>query len=208
MMTGYKGADIWFAPMPIQNLGAETVGFRILELTGTKIISQIKTLALTVPIVLIASLLASEMIWRMAPVPSSAYPYTEMMWELSLRNWALMITATQEGGSQFLEAMHFNYAWWGFLSGSSLFAVLSALGLPIMLIFGAVGGLAQSNPGAMFCTIAGAFVARFHFKRKYKGMWLKYMVTIMAGFGCGTGITAMIAMAFTVVVRMLSPTQW
>ncbi|MBM4029551.1 MAG: peptide transporter [Planctomycetes bacterium] len=208
MMTGYKGADIWFAPMPIQNLGSETVGFRILELTGTKIISQVKTLLLTIPIVLIASLMASEMIWRMAPVPSSAYPYTEMMWELSLRQWALMITATMEGGSQFLEAMHLDYTLWGFFSGSGLFALLSALGMPIMLIFGAVWGLAQSNPGAMFCTVAGALVARFHFKPKYKDMWLKYMVTITAGFGCGMGITSMIAMSFNVIVRMLSPTKW
>lgn len=208
MMTGYKGVDIWFAPMPIQNLGSETRDFRVLELTGTKIISQIKTLALTLPIVVIASLMASEMLWRMAPVPSSAYPFTEMMWELRLRQWAVMITATQEGGSQFLEALHWDYALWGFLSGSGLFAVLSMLGLPIMLIFGAVLGLAQSNPGAMFCTVLGAFLGRFYFKPKYRDMWLKYMVTVMAGFGCGMGITSMIAMAFNVIVRMLSPTLW
>ncbi len=208
MMTGYKGVDIWFAPMPIQNLGSETVGFRVLELTGTKIISQIKTLALTIPIVVVASLMASEMLWRMAPVPSSAYPFTEMMWELRLRQWAVMITATQEGGSQFLESLHFDYTLWGFLSGSTLFAVLSAIGMPIMLIFGAVWGLAQSNPGAMFCTAAGAFLSRFYFKPKHGNMWLKYMVTVMAGFGCGMGITSMIAMSFNVVVRMLSPTLW
>ena len=208
MMTGYKGVDIWFAPMPIQNLGSETVGFRVLELTGTKIISQIKTLALTIPIVVIASLMASEMLWRMAPVPSSAYPFTEMMWELRLRQWAVMITATQEGGSQFLESLHLDYALWGLLSGSTLFAVLSAVGMPIMLIFGAVWGLAQSNPGAMFCTVIGALIGRFHFKKKYGSMWLKYMVTIVAGFGCGMGITSMIAMSFNVIVRMLSPTLW
>ena len=208
LMTGYKGVDIWFAPMPISNLGSETRGFRVLELTGTKIISQIKTLALTVPVVVIASLMASEMLWRMAPVPSSAYPFTERMWELNLRNWAVMITATQEGGSQFLEALHAEYALWGFLSGSGLFAVLSALGMPIMLIFGAVWGLAQSNPGAMFCSALGALLARFHFKRVHGDMWLKYMVTVMAGFGCGMGVTSMVAMAFNVIVRMLSPTLW
>ncbi len=208
LMTGYKGVDIWFAPMPIQNLGGETRGFRVLELTGTKIISQVKTLLLTLPIVVIASFLTAEILWRMAPVPSGAYPFTEMMWELNLRQWAIMITATQEGGSQFLEAMHLNYATWGFFSGSFLFGSLSLLGLPIMLIFGAVWGLAQSNPGAMFCTLLGALLARFYFKPKYRDMWLRYMTTLMAGFGCGMGITSMIAMAFNVIVRMLSPTIW
>jgi len=208
LFTGHRGVDIWFAPMPIQNLGRETVGFRVLELTGTKIISQIKTLLVTIPIILVGSFMTSEILWRMAPVPSSAYPFTERMWELNLRNQCLWLTSTQEGGSQLLESLHPEYALWGFGSGSVLFALLSALGLPIMLIFGAVWGLAQSNPGALFCTAAGAFTARFHFKRKFKGMWLKYMVIVMSGFGCGMGVTSMIAMGFNVMVRMLRPTLW
>jgi len=208
LFTGHKGADIWFAPMPIQNLGAETVGFRVLELTGTKIISQIKTLCLTVPIVVVASFMTSEILWRMAPIPSSAYPWTEKMWELSLRNQAIMYTATLEGGSQFLEAIHFDYAIWGLIAGSVTFATLNLMGLPIMLVFGAVWGLNQSNPGALFCTMAGACVAKFYFKRKYKDMWLKYMMVVMAGFGCGMGVTSMISMSFNVISRMLQPTLW
>lgn len=208
LLSGYRGVDIWFAPMPIQNLGAETVGFRVLELTGTKISSQVKTLALTLPIVIVASFFTAEILWRMAPIPSSAYPYTQLMWELNLRQFCLMITSTQEGGSQFLEALHFDYVFWGLASGSTLFAVLSVFGLPIMLVFGAVWGLAQSNPGALFCTMLGAVLARFHFKRKYKDMWLKYMTAVMAGFGCGIGMTSLIAMAFNVITRMLSPTIW
>ena len=208
LLSGHKGVDIWFAPMPIQNVGAETVGFRVLELTGTKIISQIKTILLTLPIVIAASFVTAELLWRMADVPSSAYPYTERMWELQLRNWCLMKTATLEGGSQVMEALHMEYAVWGFASGGILFTVLSALGLPIMLVFGAVWGLTQSTPGAMFCTMAGAVVARLYFKRKYKDMWLKYMTAILAGFGCGMGLSSMIAMAFNVISRMLSPTKW
>ncbi len=208
LFSGHKGADIWFAPMPIQNLGQETVGFKVLELTGTKIKSQIKTLILVVPITVVASFVTSEVLWRMAPIPSRAYPFTEQMWPLRLRQWAVMRTATLEGGSQFLEALHPEYALWGFGSGSVLFALLSALGLPVMLIFGAVWGLAQSNPGAIFCTLAGALVGRFYFRRKYKEMWLKYMSVILAGFGCGLGVTTMIAMAFNVVIRMLQSTLW
>ncbi|MFH1731926.1 MAG: peptide transporter [Planctomycetota bacterium] len=208
LLSGHKGVDIWFAPMPIQNLGSETVGFRILELTGTKIISQVKTLILTLPIVVFASFATSELLWRMAPVPSGAYPWTQRMWELQLRNWCLMKTATLEGGSQVMEALHMDYAVWGFAAGGTLFAVLSALGLPIMLVFGAVWGLMQTTPGAMFCTMLGAFIGKFYFKRKYKEMWLKYMTAMLAGFGCGMGLTSMIAMAFNVISRMLSPTMW
>ncbi len=208
LLTGYKGAKIWFAPMPIQNLGAETVGFRVLELTGTKIISQVKTLLLTVPIVVIASFVTSEILWRMAPIPSAAYPWTERMWELDLRNQCVMLTSTLEGGSQFLEALHFEYAGWGLAAGTALFSVLSLFGLPVMLVFGAVWGLNQSNPGALFCTMAGACAAKFYFKRIFKDMWLKYMMVVMAGFGCGMGVTSMISMSFNVISRMIKPTLW
>lgn len=208
LFTGYKGVDIWFAPMPIQNLGGETVGFRVLELTGTKIISQVKTLILTLPIVVISSFVTAELLWRMAPIPSAAYPYTQLMWELNLRQWCLMITATLGGGSQFLEALHLDYALWGLGSGLFLFTVLSLFGLPIMLVFGAVWGLAQSSPGAIFCTLLGALLGRFYFKRKYKEMWLKYMTVLLAGFGCGVGLASLVAMSFNVIVRMLQPTLW
>mgnify|MGYP006287698525 CR=1 FL=1 len=208
ILSGYEGVDIWFAPMPIMNVGREVVGFRVLELTGTKIKSQVKTLALTMPIVLIASLLSSELLWRMADVPSSAYPFTEKMWDLKLKQWCLMRTATMEGGSLFMESLHFDYALWGLLSGSGLFAVLAALGMPVMLVFGMVWGLAQTSPGTIFLQVLGALTARFYFKRKYKDMWLKYMTVIMAGFGCGLGLMSMVSMAFNVITRMLNPTPW
>ena len=208
LLSGHKGVDIWFAPMPISNYGTQSVGFRVLELTGTKITSMVKTLVVVTPIVCVASLVASQVLWKMAPVPSNAYPYTQMMWELQLKQWCLMKTATMEGGSLFLESLHGDYALWGLASGLGLFTLLSALGLPIMLVYGSVWGLAQNAPGAMICTLLGAFVGRFYFKPKYKDMWLKYMTVIMAGFGCGMGLTSMIAMGFNVINRMLKPTLW
>jgi len=83
--------------------------------------------------------------------------------------------------------------------------ILTALGMPVMLIYGAVWGLAQSSPGAILWQMCGAFVARFYFKRKFKDMWLKYMSIILAGFGCGMGLVAMVSMSFVVLTNMLSP---
>lgn len=207
-LSGHRGADIWFVPMPIRNMGSETVGFRVLELTGTKIISQIKTILLTLPIITVASLVTAELLWRMAPVPSSAYPFTERMWEMNLRNWCLAKTATLEGGSQLLESFHPQYIGWGLAAGGGLFLLLSAIGLPVMLVYGAVWGLAQNAPGALLWTMIGAALGRLYFRPKYKEMWLKYMTAVMAGYGCGLGIMSMVAMAFSVITRMLSPTVW
>src|SRR5256885_4084510 len=81
ILTGYKGAAIWFAPFPAYNYGAQTLYFRTTELTGTKIISMVKAEAFILPIVLLATIIFSQFIWRIAPVPSSAFPYAKVWWE-------------------------------------------------------------------------------------------------------------------------------
>ena len=62
---------VYSGPMP--DYGKATVTFRILELTGTKIKSMVKTQLVTIPIIIVASLV-SQLLWKMAPVPSDAYP--------------------------------------------------------------------------------------------------------------------------------------
>ena len=109
ILSGYKGVKIWFAPVPIPNYGVETVNFRVLELTGTKISSQIKTQIVTVPIIIIASIIFSTMLWSMAEVPSAAYPYAQKMWELNAKNTCLTFSSTMEGGSMFMEALRLKY---------------------------------------------------------------------------------------------------
>jgi len=205
ILSGHKGVDIWFAPIPVQNLGVATVGFRTLELCGTKIKSQVKTLILTTPIVVIASLMAAQLMWQMAEVPSDAYPYTQLMWELHLKRQLLTFSATMEGGSEFMEALRLEYMLWGLGGVSGLFILLSVLGMPVMLIYGAVWGLVQSSPGAIIWQMCGAFVGRFYFKRKFKEMWLRYMAVILAGFGCGMGLISMVALSVTIITKMLTP---
>jgi len=205
ILSGHQGVDIWFAPIPIQNLGIATVGFRTLELCGTKIKSQVKTMILTTPIVVIASLMAAQLMWQMAEVPSDAYPYTQKFWDLHLKKQLLTFSATMEGGSEFMEALRLEYILWGLGGGSGLYLLLSALGMPVMLIYGAVWGLAQSSPGAIIWQMCGAFVGRFYFKRKFKEMWLRYMAIILAGFGCGMGLVSMVALSATIITKMLTP---
>lgn len=205
VLTGQKGLGIWFVPLPIQNMGVQTVGFRTLELCGTKIKSQVKTLFVVIPIVVVSSLVTSQLLWQMAPIPSDKYPYTEKMWELNAKNQCLIYSSTMEGDSLFLESLDSSFILWGLGAGSTVFVILTAMGMPVMLIYGAVWGLAQSSPGAILWQMCGAFVGRFYFKRKFKDMWLKYMSIILAGFGCGMGLFAMVSMAFVVLTNMLSP---
>jgi hypothetical protein len=205
ILSGYKGVKIWFAPAPIPNYGYATVEFRILELTGTKIISQIKTQILTLPIVVISSLIFSQVLWQMAPVPSDAYPFAQKMWELQAKNMCLVYSSTMEGGSVFMEAWDWGNFAWGMGSGVVMFALLSTFGLPTLLVFGMVRGLGESHPGAMIFQFAGAMVGHFYLKRRFGKEWLKYAPVILAGFSCGMGLIAMVSVSFTILTKMMTP---
>ena len=103
---GYHGIEIWYAPIPIHNYGGATVGFREIELTGTSIRGIIKSEIVVFPVVMVASLLFSQFIWRLAPIPSSAYPYAQELWHLQALNSLLMQTSTLEGNSLFFQALN------------------------------------------------------------------------------------------------------
>ena len=106
-----------------------------------------------VPIVLAASLIFSQYIWRLAPLPSGMYPYAQELWHLQAMNSLLMQSATLEGNSPFYQALNFSYVAWGGLIGLGSYLVLSALHLPIMLIYGVVRGLGQTTPHGIFLEI-------------------------------------------------------
>ena len=188
ILSGYKGVKIWFAPVPIPNYGVETVNFRVLELTGTKISSQIKTQIVTVPIIIIASIVFSTMLWSMAEVPSAAYPYAQKMWELNAKNACLTFSSTMEGGSMFMEALRLKYVLVGLGSGVISFT-----------------GLGQWTPSGVIFELLGALIGRFYFKKRFGDQWMKYTPILLAGFSCGMGLIGMVSVAFTILNKMMAP---
>ncbi len=200
---GYRGIEIWYAPIPIHNYGATTVQFREIELTGTSIRGIIKAEIVVFPVVMVASLLFSQFIWRLAPIPSSNYPYAQELWHLQALNTLLMQTSTLEGNSLFFQALKASYVLSGLGFGLVVYAVLSVLGLPVLLIYGVVRGLGQSTPHGMILEVAGAFLGRFFFLKRYGAMWRQYAPVLLAGFSCGMGLTGMFAMGFALILKSL-----
>ncbi|MGB8719389.1 MAG: peptide transporter [Desulfobacterales bacterium] len=200
---GYRGIEIWYAPIPIHNYGATTVQFREIELTGTSIRGIIKAELVVFPVVMVASLLFSQFIWRLAPIPSSNYPYAQELWHLQALNTLLMQTSTLEGNSLFFQALKASYVLSGLGFGLVVYAVLSVLGLPVLLIYGVVRGLGQSTPHGMILEVAGAFLGRFFFLKRYGAMWRQYAPVLLAGFSCGMGLTGMFAMGFALILKSL-----
>jgi hypothetical protein len=200
---GYQGIEIWYAPIPIHNYGEATVNFRQIELTGTSIRGIIKSEIVVFPIVMTASLLFSQFIWRLAPIPSSAYPFAQEIWHLQALNTLLMQSSTLEGNAAFYQALNIVYVIAGLGLGVITYAVLTLFGLPIMLVYGMVRGLGQTLPHAMFLEVAGALLGRFFFLKRYGAMWRQYAPVLLAGFSCGMGLTGMFAMGVTLILKSL-----
>jgi len=200
---GYQGIEIWYAPIPIHNYGKATVDFREIELTGTSIRGIIKAEIVVFPVVMIASLLFSQFIWRLAPIPSSNYPYAQELWHLQALNTLLMQTATLEGDAMFFQALKPLYVTAGLGFGLVTYMVLAFFSLPVMLVYGVVRGLGQSTPHGLILEVIGAFLGRFFFLKRYGAMWRQYAPVLLAGFSCGMGLMGMFAMGCTLILRSL-----
>jgi len=200
---GYQGIEIWYAPIPIHNYGEATVNFRQIELTGTSIRGIIKAEIVVFPVVMIASLLFSQFIWRLAPIPSSSYPYAQELWHLQALNTLLMQTATLEGNSLFFQALNGSYVLAGMGLGVGAYIILTFCGLPVLLIYGVVRGLGQTAPHGLILEVIGAFLGRYFFLKRYGAMWRQYAPVLLAGFSCGMGLTGMFAMGCALILKSL-----
>jgi hypothetical protein len=205
ILSGYRGVAIWFAPAPLPNYGTAAGSYRVMELTGTKIRSVMKTQMVVIPIIIVSSLIFSEILWRMAPIPSDSYPYAQKMWELNAKNMSLTYSSTMEGGSLFMESWRWPFFFTGMGFGLIAYLLLSAFGLPTLLIFGMVQGLGAAVGGGFLLSLMGALVGRFYLRRRFGSDWLKYAPVILAGYACGMGLIAMLSVSFTILMKMMSP---
>ncbi|MFW5733521.1 MAG: peptide transporter [Oceanidesulfovibrio sp.] len=200
---GYQGIEIWYAPIPIHNYGEATVHFREIELTGTSLRGIIKAEIVVFPVVMIASLLFSQFLWRLAPIPSGSYPYAQELWHLQALNGLLLQTSTLEGNSLFFQALSMETLGAGLGFGLLTYFLLNLFGLPVLLVYGVVRGLGQSTPHGIILEVLGALIGRFYFFKKYGKNWRHYAPVLLAGFSCGMGLAGMFAMGCTLILKSL-----
>jgi hypothetical protein len=93
-LSGFKGIEIWFVDFGLDNYGAAAERFRQIELTGTKFTSILKAELFMVPLVFLTSFMYWSYIWKLAPIPSDAYPYVQLFWPLRALQRSVWITST------------------------------------------------------------------------------------------------------------------
>lgn len=196
ILSGYKGAAIWFAPIPLYNYSHQVLQFRQMELTGTKFTSLIKSEIVTYPLMIIGTLIFAQFIWSLGPVPSEAYPFANEFWELNAYNQGLVYSATlpAETLNPFREAFRMDYLMFGLSLAGGVYLLLSYFNLPIFLVYGIIRGLDQSLPHTIIPMIIGALVGRFVCRKIFGDKWPQYRIVFAAGFGAGVGLITMFSL--------------
>jgi len=203
ILSGYKGAAIWFAPIPLRNEAKQVLEFRTMELTGVKFRFLIKAECILYPLGIIGSLLFAQFIWSMGPVPSPLFPFANEFWELQAYQQGLMWSATLPGEqiSPFREAFRWDFLAGGFGLAMLAYGFLARFNLPVFLVYGIIRGLDQSVPHRIIPTVVGALIGRYYCRKRFKEKWPQYRVVFAAGFTAGMGLMAMLGMGFVFMTK-------
>ncbi len=202
ILSGYKGSDIWFAPVPMFNHGILAQQFKQAELTKTSFTSWYKAAAVSFVIMCFCSLLFWQLIWKMGDIPSSTYPFVQRMWPLFAIQRALWASSLlEEGESWMLEAIKLNYIFIGTGSAGLLYLILLVVKAPIGLFYGVIGGAALW-PHRAIPMFIGGLLGRYFFSKKFgKKKWHSYAPILLAGYGCGVGLIGTVGIAVALIIQ-------
>ena len=206
ILSGYKGVDIWFVPIPYADHGRRAQLFREVELTGTKLTSILKAELLVLPLSLICGLIFWSLIWLMAPIPSPVFQYAQNYWHLIALRQGLLYSATMPGVTEslFEEAIKWQWIAGGFAFTAGSYFLLSFLRMPVSLIYGFIRGL-QGLPHMLIPEIVGAFIGRYYLEKRFgQRAWRQYAPVVFAGFACGMGLIGMSAVAIALISKSVT----
>ncbi|MDO8683045.1 MAG: hypothetical protein Q7N50_06155, partial [Armatimonadota bacterium] len=205
MNSGYTRADIWFAPLPLHDLGIMAQFFREVELTGTKFTSIIKAEILMFVIILITSFAFWSFFWKTSPIPAPQFPYAQKFWPLEATMRGIWLTANKQGAENFiLKALKWNLVGLGGGVGFATYFLLAVTRAPMLLFYGLMGGVG-ALPHMTIPMFGGAMLGRFYFAKKFgPARWTMFAPVLLAGFSCGMGLTAMSGVALALIAKSVS----
>jgi len=205
ILSGYKGIDIWFAPMPIFDNGWAAQMFREVELTGTKMISVVKAEALLLVVMLVFSFTYWSFFWRSSQIPSSQYPYAQTFWPLNAFYQCLWATATDPNATDrptfLIEALKFPVIGYSGAGMLAVYLAFVAFKIPALWFYGFAYGVTQST---WICTpmFIGAMLGRYYFSRRFGAdRWRRYAPVLAAGYTCGVGLIGMVSIGLTIIFK-------
>lgn len=206
MKSGYQYADIWYAPIPLNDYGGFAQKFREVELTGTKFTSVVKVEALMLVLILPASFVFWAFFWHTSQIPSSQHPYAQHFWPIHATFQAMFNTINKQSGgiSWVKEAIDFKRIMGGLVVGLGLYGIFGFFKIPMLVFYGFVGG-SGAFPHDVIPTFIGAVLGKRYFAKRF-GLenWRMYTPVLLAGFSCGTGLVAMASIALALIAKSVN----
>ena len=205
-LSGYQGAAVWFAPIPLFNWGYEAAAFKQLELTRTHFGSIVKLAAVTLLIMFVCSFIFWSFIWKLGPIPSSAFPYVQKFWPFHATMQAFWAKSTlSDGGNELIRSIiRLDYILVGVASSGAMLGLLSVLKWPITLFYGFIGGIG-AWPHFVLPNFIGALLGRYYFERRFgEQTWRSYTPILLAGYSCGMGLVGMSSIALALISKAVS----
>jgi hypothetical protein len=205
MKSGYANADIWFAPLPLGDLGHMAQMFRQVELTGTKFTSVIKAEILMFVIILVTSFAFWSFFWKTSPIPAPQFPYAQKFWPMEATMRSIWLTANKHGSANFiLQALKLPLICIGGGVGFGTYVLLAITGAPMLLYYGLMAGMA-ALPHTTIPMFVGAMLGRYYFAKRFGVVkWSMFAPVLLAGFSCGMGLTAMSGVALALIAKSVS----
>jgi hypothetical protein len=204
ILSGYRGVDIWYAPLPLQDYGAVAQQFRELTLTRTKFSSLVKIELFMLPLAIVFSLIFWAFFWHIEAVPSATYPFTAKMWPLQATYQCLFVSATSGESNWLVEAIKPLYIFGGIGLGFVLLAITTLVGAPTLFFYGMIGGIG-AIPNAIIPMFVGAVIGRRYFEKRYGvETWRRYTPVLAAGYACGVGLVGMLSVSFAMIAKTIS----
>lgn len=199
--SGYKGVDIWFAPIPLFDMGPVAQKFRELELTRTRFTSLIKAELVMAPIVFICSLAFWWFFWKLNQIPSDQFPFAARTWPVAARQACLIFTANSSSDSLLLEAIDPEVIAAAGVLGVAAYGLMAYFNMPLIFFYGLVAGVGQPLHAGL-PLIIGALAGKYYFSRKFgTDRWNLYVPVVVAGFACGMGLAGMTAVALALIAQ-------
>lgn len=203
VLSGYKGVDIWFAPVPLADVSGGASSFREVELTGTKFTSYLKAQIYLLPIAVAAGLFFWSFLYKISDIPED-YPYAMRFWPRDATLQAFWMTATTTGNEFFGKAIKWPFIAAGASYGLVVYPIMRLLGAPTLFLYGTITGL-LGDPAMAIPTFGGALLGRFYMLKIFgRERWNQYTPVMAAGFAAGMGLVGMGSVAVVLIAKAIT----
>ena len=202
-LTPYSNVDIWFAPIYVPS----SIGFvwptggaswastlKVCHITRTKLSSVYKAWILATILAWIMGLFYVDIFWKLAPIPSTFYPWTVITWPVNAIYTGLWITKQIFVLNSWLLIVG--------LIGGIVLSLLEFLKIPFSLL-GFAFGIATPIPTTL-TVLAGAIIGRYFIPKIIgRDFWNKYKSVIVGGFAFGEGIIVGVGILIMLIVKSM-----